>query len=207
MKKKAILYLLLMPLMALVATSCDKDEEGYYLSSVYSTASYDGANYIDRARSKVPGVFPGIPSPDSQLLTSSSAVADKNIFPVLFITTWLKPVDENMQQSFDLNIYLRNIQPDKNLVGREFAITSSEAFTRDKTSEALSIIARDKIDIVAMYYHKESIYDPATFISCEGTLSITEYDESNNRISGEFSLSADGKPLKGNFYKISLGNN
>lgn len=205
MKKKAILYLVLMPLMALVATSCEKDEDGYYLSSVYTTASYDSINYIDRKKSLLP-VFPGIPSPDSQLLTNSSTVSDSNIFPVLFIETWLKPVEENMQQSFDLNIYLRNIEPGKDLVGREFAISPSDAFTRDYTTEALSIIARDKIDVVAMYYRSES-YGSATFIPCSGVLRITEYDERNNNISGEFSLSADGKPLKGNFYKISLGNN
>lgn len=57
MKKKAILYLLLMPLMALVATSCDKDEEGYYLSSVYSTASYDGDNEVGVTKQPVPGVY------------------------------------------------------------------------------------------------------------------------------------------------------
>lgn len=207
MKSKIILYLLLMPLMVLVATSCDKDEDGYYLSSVYTTASYDGINYIDRTKSAVPGIFPGIPSPDSQLLTNSSTVSDSDIFPVLFITTWLKPVDENMQQSFHLNIYLHNIEPGKSLECREFTISSSDDFTRDKKSEALSIIARDKIDVVSMYYYDESIYGPGTFISCIGTLSITEYDERNNRISGEFSLSAGGKPLKGYFYKISLGNN
>lgn len=193
----------MMPLLALVATSCEKDKDGYYLSPVYITASYDGINYIDRAKSLLP-IFPGIPSPDSRLLTNSSTDSDSYIFPVLFIETWLKPVEENMQQSFCLNIYLRNIEPGKDLVGREFTISPSDTITYNNETEALSIIARDKIDVVAMYYYGESIYGPQTFISCSGVLRITKYDERNNSISGEFSLSADGKSLKGNFYRIYI---
>lgn len=205
MKAKSLYYLLLIPVLALLVTSCEKDEDGNYLSPTYCTVSYGGINYIDRAKSALPGFFPGIPSPDSRLITETSTdISDNGILPILYIDTWLKPADETLQQCIFLNIFLRNVEPGKSLVGREFTISSSDAFTRDNTSEALSIIARDKIDIVAMFYHPESIYSPGTYISCTGTLRITEYNEKNNCISGDFSLTADGQPLKGNFYKISL---
>lgn len=115
--------------------SCEKDEDGMYLSPNYCTATINGEEYAYRDHYAIPLMWGNWPDADYQ---THYAPAFGVKMPLLTISTPLLLLDKKDDSEFYIRLYIKDFKIDHPWAGQTFDFTCVEFISTDKLYEAIS---------------------------------------------------------------------
>lgn len=183
MKNKVLTKIILPCVIILAMTSCEKDENGYFLSPNYCTATINGKEYIDRESY----LFPlWGHSPRAELYCDNFYIGDKivDITPVLIISSHLEPAKgNNGSTEYSLKLYIKNFKVDKLVDGQSYSFSYTSA---------LDDLSYAPLDSIFKSMWKEDInvalisFEDTSYKSASGTIHFSCYDKKESNMNGNF---------------------
>lgn len=120
---------------ALMSVSCDKDEDGMYLSPNYCTATINGEEYAYQDHYTIPMMWGNWPDADYQ---THYAPAYGVKIPLLNICTPLLPLNKQEDSEYFIRLYIKDFKIDNPWAGQTYNFTCVDFLNVDKLYEAIS---------------------------------------------------------------------
>ena len=154
MNAKLLLGVLLF-LCAFCFTGCgEKDDEGYYLSPNYATATINGEEYIYRERSLYLTRFGHYPSVESYYNDYYVGEEVIDVTPVLHIFTPLKPVNAKKEDEtyYELDLFIKHLDIEDISNGQTFnlSVTSMDNLYGESHTLPFERMWRENINIAVL---------------------------------------------------------
>ena len=195
---KKFYSLLIVSLFILV--SCEKDDNGMYLSPNYCKAIINGKEYAYQESKAIPMMWGNWPDAEYQTHYSPSFGFK---LPLLDICTDLLPLSDENDSRYFIRLYIRDFKIDTPWAGQTYSFTNVELPDVGKLYEAISN-ENVNIAIVEGLNNGEEI-----MVTASGNIRFDNHEEkwcsheANNCFEADFNLKIEGKDpieIKGHLF-------
>lgn len=188
------LFFLLIASVSLLI-SCDKDEDGMYLSPNYCTATINGEEYAYQEHYAIPMMWGSWPDADYQTLYAPSFGVK---MPLLRISTPLLPLDNTNNSTYYIRLYIKDFKIDSLWAGQTYDFTRIDFTSVDDLYDSISQeginIAMVESIINGERTHTSTAIGNIRFGNHEGKWCN---HDANECLEADFTLMTDGKdPIK-----------
>lgn len=206
MNAKLLLGVLL-SLCAFCFTGCgEKDDEGYYLSPNYATATINGEEYIYRERSLYLPRFGHYPSVESYYNDFYVGEEVIDVTPVLHIFTPLKAVNAKKEDEtyYELDLFIKHLDIEDISNGQtfNFSVTSMDNLYGESHTLPFERMWRENINI-AVLQKKLDVVNSLWETTASGSVTFSNLDKEKKSFTAVVELKSEGEEpieLQGNIY-------
>lgn len=190
MGSKITVRTLLAFLFAMCLTSCEKDENGYYLSSNYCTATINGEEYIHRESYAFPmdGHFPSAELYDGDYFVGDEAI---DIMPVMIIKAfYLTPCKSSAgSPQYGFKLYMKSFDTSR-WYGKTYTFTATPLENLFGSSTVpFERMWKEDINIAII---ERVVGDESTRYTASGKITFRNYNKEDGYFEADVVLNVEG---------------